>query len=75
MKIALAQMEISENVDKNLEKALELIEEAANNGAQIICFSELQLNPFFPQYKGGDASNYEISISDEKIKKNPENLK
>ncbi|NRY63270.1 carbon-nitrogen hydrolase family protein [Clostridium beijerinckii] len=69
MKIALAQMEISENLDKNLEKTLNLIEIAAQNGAQLICFPELQLNPFFPQYEGLDASNYAISITDEKIKK------
>lgn len=69
MKIALAQMKISENIDKNLEKILKLIEEAANNGAQLICFPELQLTPFFPQYEGLDVSNYAISIADEKIKK------
>lgn len=69
MKIALAQIRISENIDKNLEKALKFIEEAANNGAQLICFPELQLNPFFPQYEGLDASNYAMTITDEKIKK------
>lgn len=69
MKIALAQIRISENVDKNLEKALDLIEEAANNGAQLICFPELQLNLFFPQYEGLDVSNYAMTITDEKIKK------
>lgn len=69
MKIALAQMEISESPDENLEKTLNLIEIAAKNGAQFICFPELQLNPFFPQYEGLDASNYAISIRDEKIKK------
>ena len=62
MKIALAQMRISENVDENLERALNSIEAAAKNGAQLICFPELQLNPFFPQYEGLDASKYAISI-------------
>lgn len=69
LKIALAQMKISENIDKNLNKTLHLIETAAKNGAKLICFPELQLNPFFPQYEGVDTSNYSLSIDDEKIKK------
>ena len=36
MKIALAQMKIGENVDANLAKSLDLIEEAAKNGAQLL---------------------------------------
>ena len=69
MRIALAQIKISENINENLEKSLKLIEEAANNGAQLICFPELHLTPFFPQYERLDASNYAISIIDEKIKR------
>lgn len=49
MKIALAQMKISENTNENFEKTLQLIEIAAKNAAQLICFPELQLSPFFPQ--------------------------
>lgn len=69
MRIALAQMKISENTDQNFQKTLYLIESAAKNGAKLICFPELQLNPFFPQYEGVDTSNYVLSIDDEKIKK------
>lgn len=69
MRIALAQMKINENTKENLEKTLHLIEAAAKNGAQLICFPELQLSPFFPQYEGVDTSNYVLSINDEKIKK------
>lgn len=69
MKIALAQMKISENIKENLEKTLDLIEVAAKNGAELICFPELQLNPFFPQYEGVDTSGYVLSINDEKIKR------
>lgn len=69
MRIALAQMKISENTDENFQKTLCLIESAAKNGAKLICFPELQLSPFFPQYEGVDTSNYVLSIDDEKIKK------
>lgn len=69
MRIALAQMKINENTKENFEKTLHLIEAAAKNGAQLICFPELQLSPFFPQYEGVDTSNYVLSINDEKIKK------
>lgn len=69
MKIALAQIKINESPDKNLEKTLKLIEAAAKNGAQLICFPELQLNTFFPQYEGKDVVDYAMSINDEKIKK------
>ena len=38
-----------------------------NEGAALICFPELQLSPFFPQYAGIDASKYMLSINDESI--------
>ncbi|MGP7818232.1 carbon-nitrogen hydrolase family protein [Niallia sp. 01092] len=69
MKIALAQMKMNESIESNFNKSLQLIEEAAKNGAQLICFPELQLSPFFPQYRGVDTSGFLLSIEDEKIKK------
>lgn len=41
IKIALVQMSMSENMEKNMEKAFAYIEEASNNGADLICFPEL----------------------------------
>ncbi|MBP2033596.1 N-carbamoylputrescine amidase [Clostridium algifaecis] len=75
MKIALAQMKINESTEKNFEKCLQLIEMGAKNGAELICFPELQLSPFFHQYEGVDVSNYIISIEDKKIKKMQEKCK
>ncbi len=69
MKIALAQIKLGEDMDQNLEKSLGLIESAAENGAGLICFPELQLSPFFPQYEGLDASKYLLSIDDYRIKR------
>ena len=51
MKIALAQMKMDTDIEKNFQKSLQLICEAAEKKADLICFPEIQLCPFFPQYK------------------------
>lgn len=61
MKIALCQMRMSEDAERNCQKALEQIAQAAKEGAQLIVFPEVQLSPFFPQYEGRDASGYVIA--------------
>ena len=58
MKIALAQMSMSLDVKKNYEKTLQLIQVAAGKGAKLICFPEIQLSQFFPQYQDSDVDNY-----------------
>ena len=60
MKIALAQMKMSKCILENYENALKLIRAAAADGAKLICFPEIQLSPFFPQYAGRDASSWVI---------------
>ena len=60
MKIALAQMKMSACVLENYEKSVELIQAAAKEGARLICFPEIQLSPFFPQYEKRDASPWVI---------------
>ncbi len=60
MKIALAQMKMSECILENYEKSLGLIRAAAKEGARLICFPEIQLSPFFPQYEKRDASRWVI---------------
>ena len=49
MKIALIQQRASQNINVNIEKGTFNVNEAAKNGANIICFSELAFNPFYPQ--------------------------
>ncbi|MGN1119803.1 MAG: carbon-nitrogen hydrolase family protein [Oscillospiraceae bacterium] len=68
MKIALAQMKMSSDMDNNLSKSLDFIRSAAANGADIICFPEVQLSPFFAQYKGKDAAEYLIAENDRYVK-------
>ena len=49
MKIALIQQAATQNREVNIQKGLEAVNEAAGNGAKIICFSELAFDPFYPQ--------------------------
>ena len=64
MKLALAQMQMSECIEENLHQTLRLISEAAEQGADLICFPEIQLTPFFPQYMGLDVSGYLLQEND-----------
>ncbi len=51
IRIALAQMAVSEDLETNRQKGLDWVKQAAQASAQIICFTELGLLPFFPQYR------------------------
>jgi len=51
LRLALAQMAVTENLAANQQKGLDWVKQAAKEGAQIICFTELGLLPFFPQYR------------------------
>lgn len=45
--VAATQMACSENIDENIDKAENLIQQAAKQGAQIILLQELFLTPYF----------------------------
>lgn len=47
MKLAFAQMKMSACVSENLELSLKQIQKAADSGADLIFFPEIQLSPFF----------------------------
>ena len=49
MNIALVQQYATEDKTDNLRRGLKAIEEAAKNGAQLVCFAELAFEPFYPQ--------------------------
>lgn len=63
MKIALAQMKMDSDMESNYKKSIHLIKKAAQTGADMICFPEIQLTPFFPQYEACDASIYAIQMN------------
>ena len=56
MKLAMAQISMTENIEDNLCKTLSCIEQA--KGCDLIFFPEIQLSPFFPQYEKRDVSHY-----------------
>lgn len=58
MRIALAQMKMSHDIEDNYKKSIQLIQEAAKRRADLICFPEIQLSPFFPQFKDFDVDEY-----------------
>ena len=68
MKIALVQPKLVDNMAENLANALCSMETAASKGASVVCFPEIQLTPFFPQYSSLDVSGYAIDIDHELIK-------
>ncbi|KPJ61559.1 MAG: carbon-nitrogen hydrolase [Latescibacteria bacterium DG_63] len=49
MKIALIQQRASSDRAANRAKGLEALDKAAKRGAQLVCFSELAFEPFYPQ--------------------------
>lgn len=49
MKIALIQQHASADKAGNLARGLKHFDEAAANGAQLVCFAELAFEPFYPQ--------------------------
>ena len=51
MRIALIQQKATNDKTANVQRGLKAAEEAAKQGAQLICFSELAFEPFYPQEK------------------------
>lgn len=64
MKIALAQMNMSESMEENYAKSVRLMRQAAEENAKLICFPEVQLTPFFAQYEDRDVSAYVTKMDD-----------
>lgn len=63
MKIALIQQSCSEDKAQNLARGLKSAREAAQAGANILCFAELGFEPFYPQHQNPEApSKYAETI-------------
>lgn len=60
-RICIAQHSCVDDLETNLETALNLIQAAGEQNADLIVFPEIHLSPFFPKHKGGDATRYAIT--------------
>ena len=60
VKIGLVQMSMTEDNNKNLDKAVQMITQAAEKGAQIVCLPELFTSPYFPQEEHTEAEAEKI---------------
>lgn len=68
MKLALAQMRMTEDMGENLRRSIRAIRTAAERGAELVCFPEIQLTPFFPQYPGWEVSGYVMREDSEEVR-------
>lgn len=50
MRIALIQQKATRDKEKNVQRGLRRLEEAASRGADLVCFAELAFEPFYPQW-------------------------
>jgi N-carbamoylputrescine amidase len=57
--VALVQMAVSPKPEENLAKATARIEEAAKNGAQVVCLPELFQSQYFCQHE--DTRNFDLA--------------
>ncbi|WP_420433622.1 carbon-nitrogen hydrolase family protein [Hyphobacterium sp.] len=63
-KLAALQHAMSENIETNLATAERLMRNATEAGAKLVVFPEVQLSPFFPVRRNGDASDYAMKAGD-----------
>ena len=68
MRIALAQMQMSQDMESNYLKSLDFIRKAAEKGAALVMFPEIQLTPFFPQYADKDVSDCAMTLDHPYVK-------
>ena len=65
MKLALAQMRMTSDLQENLEKSMRFCDAA--KGSDLLFFPEIQLTPFFPQYEKRNVDTYCLTENAEEI--------
>ena len=53
MRIALVQQHATHDREDNLRRGLSALDQAAANGADLVCYAELAFEPFYPQRPAG----------------------
>ena len=66
--IGLIQTSASDDVEQNMRKTAERIEEASRKGAQIVCLQELYRSKYFPQAEKQDFSSLAETVPGESTK-------
>lgn len=75
MRLALAQMSMQNDMERNFNKTMQFLNLADTHNADLVVFPECCLTPYFPQFKrrevGGELNHipgeFAIELSDEKI--------
>ena len=67
MKLAMAQMQMSTDMQENVTKTVRFIEKAAEKGADLVFFPEVQLTQFFPKFEGRDATPLALTLDSPEI--------
>jgi len=62
MRLALAQYALGAEMDQNLANAVDLMERAASQKADLVLFPELCVSPFFPQYARQKVDQYAVPL-------------
>ncbi len=66
MKLAMAQMRMTDSMEENLRASLEMCKAA--RGCDLLFFPEIQLTPFFPQYEKRNAGRYVLTPDSAEIR-------
>ncbi|MDX1565421.1 MAG: carbon-nitrogen hydrolase [Phycisphaeraceae bacterium] len=60
--VGLVQMAVSDDVESNLERAVQWVDQAAHDGAQVVCLPELFRSRYFCQHEDTEAFNLAETI-------------
>ena len=68
MKLAMAQMRMEKDIQKNIERSAAFIDEAAARGAKMVFFPEVQFTEFFAKFEGRDATGYAMTLDSDAVR-------